>query len=69
LQAMFLPFRRIGDARERDSGGVGPGPAIADHAVRAHHGSISAENANGGGLRVVIRLPLGDVRVLPLVAT
>jgi len=62
LRAMFLPFRRIGDARERDSGGVGLGLAIADHAVRAHHGSIWAENADGGGLRVVIRLPLGDVR-------
>jgi signal transduction histidine kinase len=60
LDEMFLAFRRIGDARERDNGGVGLGLAIADHAVRAHHGKIWAENMPSGGMRVVIRLPMAE---------
>lgn len=58
LGEMFQAFRRVGDARERDSGGVGLGLSIAEQAVRAHQGVISAENATDGGLRVVIRLPV-----------
>jgi two-component system sensor histidine kinase CpxA len=56
LTEIFRPFYRIGDDRGRDTGGVGLGLAIADRAIRAHGGTISAENAHGGGLVVTIVL-------------
>jgi two-component system sensor histidine kinase CpxA len=57
INDLFRPFYRVAQARDRKSGGVGLGLAIAERAVRAHGGSIKAENANGGGLQVEIRLP------------
>lgn len=57
LPRLFEPFFRTEPSRDRVSGGSGLGLAIADRAVRAHGGSAVAENANGGGLIVVIRLP------------
>jgi two-component system sensor histidine kinase CpxA len=58
LERVFLPFHRIGPARDRESGGTGLGLSIAHRAVTSQGGSISAENVPGGGLRVVITLPL-----------
>jgi two-component system sensor histidine kinase CpxA len=55
LQHLFRPFYRVGEARERKTGGIGLGLAIAERAIRAHHGSISARNDNGG-LAVEIKL-------------
>ncbi len=48
LPNLFRPFYRVGEARERKTGGIGLGLAIADRAIRADHGSITARNANGG---------------------
>ena len=59
LENLFRPFYRIGEARERKSGGVGLGLAIAQRAVFAHKGSIKARNT-GEGLRVEIKLPRND---------
>ena len=56
LGNLFRPFYRVGEARERKSGGVGLGLAIAQRAVFAHKGSIKATNT-GRGLRVEIKLP------------
>jgi two-component system sensor histidine kinase CpxA len=56
LENLFRPFYRIGEARERKSGGVGLGLAIAQRAVFAHKGSIIARNT-GDGLQVEIKLP------------
>ncbi len=56
LENLFRPFYRVGEARERKSGGVGLGLAIAQRAVFAHKGSIKAQNT-GKGLRVEIKLP------------
>jgi len=39
-------------------GGTGLGLSICKGIVEAHGGSIRAENRSGGGLRVIIRLPL-----------
>jgi two-component system, OmpR family, sensor kinase len=39
----------------------GLGLAIAAGAIHLHHGSIIASNRPGGGLQVVIRLPLEAV--------
>lgn len=58
LPKIFLPFYRVSDGRERESGGVGVGLAISDRAVRLHGGTIHASNAAGGGLCVRIELPL-----------
>ena len=56
LENLFRPFYRVGEARERKSGGVGLGLAIAQRAVFAHKGSIKAKNT-GKGLQVEIKLP------------
>lgn len=58
LPELFRPFYRVAEARERDSGGAGLGLAIAAHAVRAHGGSMRAENAVDGGLSVEMRVPI-----------
>ena len=57
LAEIFRPFFRVESARDRETGGVGLGLAIAHRAVRLHGGTVSAENAEGGGLRVVMRFP------------
>lgn len=55
LTNIFRPFYRIGEARERKTGGIGLGLAIAHRAVQAHKGKITARNANGG-LQIDIEL-------------
>jgi two-component system sensor histidine kinase CpxA len=57
LEDLFRPFYRLDDSRERKTGGVGLGLAIAKQAVVLHGGNIVAENAPGGGLEVQIILP------------
>ena len=57
LVNIFQPFYRAAEARDRASGGVGLGLAIADRVVRIHDGTISAENALPHGLRVNISIP------------
>ena len=56
LSNIFRPFYRVADARDRASGGVGLGLAIAEKVARVHEGGIHAENFAGGGLAVVITL-------------
>ena len=57
LEAVFEPFFRVEEARDRQRGGAGLGLAIAARAVRLHGGEITARNRAGGGLEVEIRLP------------
>jgi two-component system sensor histidine kinase CpxA len=57
LENIFRPFYRVDDARERDTGGFGVGLAIAERAVRLHHGEVRARNRPDGGLIVSLRLP------------
>lgn len=56
LEKLFRPFYRVNTARDRKSGGIGLGLAIAERAVRAHDGTIEAENLENG-LLVKISLP------------
>ena len=56
LANIFCPFYRVANARDRQSGGVGLGLAIADRVARAHGGSVHAENRAGGGLEVILTL-------------
>jgi signal transduction histidine kinase len=57
LPDIFLPFYRVGDARDRSTGGSGLGLSITDRAVRLHGGSVRAVNCPGGGLLIELRLP------------
>jgi two-component system sensor histidine kinase CpxA len=56
LSNIFRPFYRIADARDRQSGGVGLGLAVAERVARVHGGSIRADNRPGGGLEVELTL-------------
>jgi two-component system sensor histidine kinase CpxA len=58
LDRVFDPFVRVGDARDRGSGGYGLGLAIAKRAIGLHGGEIAAANHPDGGLEITIRLPL-----------
>lgn len=65
LSEIFRPFYRVTEARERRTGGSGLGLSISQRSVHLHGGSISAENVDGGGFRVEIRLPLGPASAPP----
>ena len=56
LKRVFDKFYRI--PIPEGAGGTGLGLSICKGIVEAHGGKISAENRTGGGLRIVIRLPL-----------
>jgi signal transduction histidine kinase len=56
LTNIFRPFYRVADARDRETGGVGLGLAIAERVAGVHGGSIHANNRAGGGLEVVLTL-------------
>lgn len=58
LEDIFTPFYRISASRNRGSGGVGLGLAIAKQAIMAHQGEINASRGALGGLRVNIQLPI-----------
>jgi signal transduction histidine kinase len=57
LAEIFKPFYRVDKARDRTSGGMGLGLAIACRAVELHRGRMTARNANPG-LIVEIELPV-----------
>lgn len=57
LANIFRPFYRVANARDRQSGGVGLGLAIANRVAHLHGGRISAANAAGGGLQVEFEIP------------
>jgi signal transduction histidine kinase len=59
LENLFRPFYRVGEARERKTGGIGLGLAIAERAVHAHKGTIKARNTENG-LTVKIKLPISE---------
>jgi signal transduction histidine kinase len=57
-ERMFELFWRDDESRTRSTGGAGLGLAIAQGLVRAHGGTIWAENRDSGGARVAFTLPL-----------
>jgi two-component system sensor histidine kinase CpxA len=57
LERIFDPFTRGEESRDRQSGGVGLGLAIARRAIESHEGSIRAQLRPGGGLVIEMRLP------------
>lgn len=48
LPKIFNPFFRVDESRDAASGGMGLGLAIAQRAIRLHHGDLSAANADPG---------------------
>lgn len=56
-ERIFEPFYR-GAGQARSHGGAGLGLAIARSIASAHHGTIAAETAVGGGARMIVRIPL-----------
>lgn len=52
------PFVRLEASRSRRTGGAGLGLAIAQNVATAHGGSLSIDDAPGGGARVSLTLPL-----------
>lgn len=57
MEDVFAPFVRLEESRNKETGGVGLGLAIARSIVRGHGGDIELANRQDGGLRVIIRLP------------
>jgi two-component system OmpR family sensor kinase len=53
---LFRPFYRGSNAARAE--GHGLGLAIVQRVARVHGGTVDATNAEGGGLRVCLRLPL-----------
>ena len=66
LSALFEPFYRVEQARDRFSGGVGLGLAIAQQALLLHDGSITANNWDHG-LEIQIVLPISTQKKKPQV--
>jgi len=58
LTRIFEPFVRVGEARDRTSGGYGLGLAIASRAISLHGGSITAHNEIDKGMSINIELPI-----------
>ncbi|WP_394129406.1 ATP-binding protein [Shewanella maritima] len=61
LQAIFEPFYRPDNARDRETGGWGLGLAITQAAITAHKGQLYATNVSPNGLQVVISLPFQPI--------
>lgn len=56
-EVMFTPFFRGEPHRDTKVGGAGLGLTIARTIIRAHGGELALQDAEGGGLRVEVRLP------------
>jgi signal transduction histidine kinase len=57
LHAVFEPFYRLDLSRNKETGGVGLGLSIARDAIHRHGGTLSLDNAMGGGLIASVFLP------------
>ena len=58
MERVFEPFVRLEASRNKNTGGIGMGLAIARSIVKAHGGEIRLINRNEGGLRAEINLPV-----------
>lgn len=56
-EAIFRPFYRIDDSRNRETGGVGLGLSVASAIIQSHGGELTLENRAGGGLNTIVVLP------------
>lgn len=63
LEAVFKPFVQSSGGSGH---GFGLGLAIAQRAIRAHHGTISARNMPEGGFEIRVALPAATAELVPL---
>ena len=56
-EAVFNPFYRLDESRERSSGGSGLGLAIVRRIAERHHGTVSCSKSILGGARFCVRWP------------
>ena len=57
MEEVFQPFVRLEGSRNRATGGVGLGLAVARQIARAHGGDVTLSNHPGGGLEATLSLP------------
>lgn len=57
LERVFQPFQRLESSRNRGTGGVGLGLAIARQAIENEGGSVRLSNRPAGGLSAKVFLP------------
>jgi signal transduction histidine kinase len=57
-QAVFQPFVRLEDSRNRMTGGTGLGLAIVKKVMDRHGADLTLSRAPSGGLRVIVDLDL-----------
>jgi two-component system osmolarity sensor histidine kinase EnvZ len=57
-ETVFRPFFRLESSRNPHTGGVGLGLAIVRDTVRGQGGDVTLGEAESGGLRVTVRLPV-----------
>lgn len=68
LERVFQPFQRLDASRNRGTGGVGLGLAIARRGIENDGGRICLSNRVGGGLCALVILPLTMLdRSVPLI--
>lgn len=58
LEKVFAPFYRVDRSRNRDTGGVGLGLAVARTVARGHGGDVTLANRAEGGLSARLELPV-----------
>ncbi len=58
VEGLFKPFRRLGDDRLVAAKGAGLGLSIVRSVAEAHDGTVRAVPREGGGLTVVVSLPV-----------
>lgn len=62
LGKIFRPFYRTSEARDIESGGTGLGLAIVENSITRDNGTVKAEKSHLGGLRIVITLPIHQIK-------
>src|SRR5215471_783637 len=58
LTRIFEPFYRTDKSRDHAQDGQGIGLAITSRVMELHAGSVEARNRSGGGLEVILKLPV-----------
>jgi signal transduction histidine kinase len=68
-EAVFAPFTRLDDSRQRDTGGSGMGLAIVKQVARWHGGEAAIATAPSGGVRATLAWPIPASRAPAAMAT